>query len=109
MIRLKHIDVKRHSMCFSEIETSFSVSSLILNLFASEIGVFFLPRPLLPPSCHRKKLWRLKTTDSNSGPRYKLRPCDFSILYFLILQKKVRDTGKTGGGDTCCSRGCQIL
>ena len=46
MIYLKHIDVKRHSVCFPEIEKTFAVSSLVLNLFASQIGEFFLPHSL---------------------------------------------------------------
>ena len=43
----KHVDVKRHSVCFPEIEKNISESSLVLNLFASQIGEFFLPHPVL--------------------------------------------------------------
>jgi len=46
MICSKHVDVKRHSVCFPEIEKTFAVSSLFLNLFASQIGEFFLPHPV---------------------------------------------------------------
>ena len=46
MFRSKHVDVKRHSVCFPEIEKNISVSSLVLNLFASQIGEFFLPHPV---------------------------------------------------------------
>jgi len=49
MICSKHVDVKRHSMCFPEIEKTFAVSSLVLNLFASQIGEFFLPHPVVQP------------------------------------------------------------
>jgi len=42
----KYVDVKRHSVCFSEIEKTFAISSLNLNLFASQIGEFFLPHPV---------------------------------------------------------------
>jgi len=42
----KHVDVKWHSVCFPEIEKNISVSSLVLNLFASQIGEFFLPHPV---------------------------------------------------------------
>jgi len=34
-------------MCFPEIEKTFAVSSLVLNLFASQLGEFFLPHPVL--------------------------------------------------------------
>ena len=43
MIYSKYIDVKRHSVYFPEIEKTFAVSSLVLNLFASQIGEFLLP------------------------------------------------------------------
>jgi len=43
----RHIDIKRHSVCFPEIEKTFAVSSLVLNLFASQIGEFFLPNPVV--------------------------------------------------------------
>ena len=42
----KHVDVKRHSVCFPEIEKTFAISSLVLNLFPSQIGEFFLPHPV---------------------------------------------------------------
>ena len=42
----KHVDVKQHSVCFPEIEKTFAVSSLVLNLFASQIGEFFLLHPV---------------------------------------------------------------
>jgi len=42
----KHDDVEQHSVCFPEIEKTFAVSSLVLNLFASQIGEFFLPHPV---------------------------------------------------------------
>ena len=38
----KHVDVKRHSVFFPEIE-----KHLVLNLFASQIGEFFLPHPVV--------------------------------------------------------------
>jgi len=47
MFYSKYIDVKRHSMCFPEVENTFAVSSLVLNLFASQIGEFFLPHPVV--------------------------------------------------------------
>ena len=34
-------------MCFPEIEKTFAVSSLVLNLFASQIWEFFLPHHVL--------------------------------------------------------------
>ena len=43
----KHVDVKRHSVCFPEIEKTFAVSSLVLNLFSSQVGEFFLPHIVL--------------------------------------------------------------
>jgi len=46
MFCLKHVDVKLHSACFPEIEKTFAVPSLVLNLFASQIGEFFLPHPV---------------------------------------------------------------
>jgi len=43
----KQVDVKRHSVCFPEIKKkTFAISSLVLNLFASHIGEFFLPHPV---------------------------------------------------------------
>ena len=42
----KHVDVKRHSVNFPEIKKTFAVSSLVLNLLASQIGNFFLPHPV---------------------------------------------------------------
>ena len=42
----KHVDVKRHSVYFTEIKT-FAVSSVVSNLLASQIGEFFLPHPVL--------------------------------------------------------------
>ena len=35
----------------------FAVSSLVLNLFASQIGEFFLPHPVDPPSDERMRLY----------------------------------------------------
>jgi hypothetical protein len=51
----KHVDVKQHSVVdlkqhyvyFPEIKKTFAVSSLVLNLLASQIGDFFLPHPVL--------------------------------------------------------------
>jgi len=34
-------------VCFPEIEKTFAVSSLVLNLFASQTGEFFLPHHVL--------------------------------------------------------------
>jgi hypothetical protein len=45
-----HVDVKRHSVYFPEIKKTFAVSSLVLNLLASQIGDFFLPHPVVSPS-----------------------------------------------------------
>ena len=42
----KHVDVKRHSVYFPEIKKTFAVSSLVLNLLASQTGDFFLPHPV---------------------------------------------------------------
>jgi len=42
----KHVDVKRHSVYFPEIKKKFAVSSLVLNLLASQIGEFFLQHPV---------------------------------------------------------------
>jgi len=44
----KQVDVKRHSVYFPEIKKkkTFAVSSLVLNLLASQIGEFFLPHPI---------------------------------------------------------------
>jgi len=45
----KRIDVKRHSVYFPEIKKTFAVSSLILNLLASQLEDLFLPHPLYTP------------------------------------------------------------
>jgi hypothetical protein len=42
-VLLKKVDVKRHSVYFPE--KKIVVSSLVLNLLASQIGDFFLPHP----------------------------------------------------------------
>ena len=42
----KHVDVKRHSVYFPEIKKTIAVSSLVLNLLASQIGGFFPPHPV---------------------------------------------------------------
>ena len=42
----KHVDVKRRSVYFPEIKKTFAVSTLVLNLLASQIGEFFLPYPV---------------------------------------------------------------
>ena len=50
----KHIDVKWHSVYFPEIKKTFAVSSLVLNLLASQIGDYFLPHPVLWWYCWTK-------------------------------------------------------
>ena len=42
----KHVDVKQHCV-LSRNRKTFAVSSLVLNLFASQIGEFFLPHPVV--------------------------------------------------------------
>jgi len=61
MFRSKYIDVKRHSVCFPEIERTFAVSDFILNLIASQIGEFFLPHPVLFTNLQRKYSKRNKS------------------------------------------------
>ena len=52
----KHVDVKRHSVYFPEIKKTFAISSLVLNLLASQIGDFFLPHPVHFKVCNYKHL-----------------------------------------------------
>jgi hypothetical protein len=61
---------------------------------APYLHFIFLP----PTSCSLKNLQRLKTTGMNSGSRGKLCSCEFFLLYVLILQIEVPNTGKTGRG-----------
>jgi len=53
----KHVDVKRHCMYFPEIKKTFAVSSLVLNLLASQTGEFFLPHPVFGTQDPQKE-WR---------------------------------------------------
>ena len=41
----KHVNVKRHSVYFPEINKTFAMSSLVSNLLASQIGDFFSAVP----------------------------------------------------------------
>ena len=81
----KHVDVKRHSVYFPEIKKTFAVSSLVLNLLASQIGDFLLPHPVYSFWLFRQSAIAVTAETRSEVFHFKITPAKSNKCHVLIM------------------------